>query len=60
MCAVFGFLDYKNKVKSKQKKAIIRELSIAAEERGTDATGIAYIKNGDVVIYKKAFPHGNQ
>ena len=56
MCAVFGFLDYKGMVKSKQKKAMIRELSIAAEERGTDATGIAYIKNGDVVTFKKAFP----
>ncbi|MCD7810950.1 MAG: class II glutamine amidotransferase [Ruminococcus sp.] len=56
MCAVFGFLDYKNKVKSKQKKALIKELSIAAEERGTDATGIAYIKNGDVMTFKKASP----
>lgn len=56
MCAVFGFLDYKNKVKSKQKKALIKELSMASEECGTDATGIAYIKNGDIVTFKKVSP----
>lgn len=28
----------------------------AAEERGTDASGISYVKNGKVTIYKKAKP----
>ena len=47
----------------------IRELSIAAECRGTDATGISYIKNGEIITFKKAkpahklhlyFPHGTK
>ena len=41
MCAVFGFLDYKGKVSNAVLKKLIHYLSIAAEVRGTDATGIA-------------------
>ena len=40
MCAVFGYLDYKGKVNNAILKKLIRNLSIAAEVRGTDATGI--------------------
>ena len=36
MCAVYGFLNYGHKVSNKLLKNILRELSIAAECRGTD------------------------
>lgn len=42
MCCLFGLIDYRGTLTAKQKTRLIRELSIAAEVRGTDATGIAY------------------
>ncbi|MDD6375660.1 MAG: class II glutamine amidotransferase [Ruminococcus sp.] len=56
MCAVFGYLDYKGKVSNAILKKLIRNLSIAAEVRGTDATGISYVNHEKVVTFKKAKP----
>lgn len=56
MCAVFGYLDYKGKVSNAILKKLIRNLSIAAEVRGTDASGISYVNHGKVVTFKKAKP----
>ena len=56
MCAIFGFLNYGNKISHKILTKLLRELSIAAEVRGTDATGISYVKNGEMVTFKKARP----
>lgn len=56
MCAVFGFLDYKSKIRNTILKKLIQNLSIAAEVRGTDATGISYVNHGKVVTFKKAKP----
>ena len=56
MCAVFGFLDYKEKVSNAVLKKLIYYLSVAAEVRGTDATGIAYVRDGSMVTYKKPKP----
>ena len=56
MCAVFGFLDYKEKVSNAVLKKLIYYLSVAAEVRGTDATGIAYVRDGSIVTYKKPKP----
>ena len=56
MCAVFGYLDYKGKISNAVLKKLIRNLSIAAEVRGTDATGISYVNHGKVVTFKKAKP----
>lgn len=54
MCAIYGFLNYGRKVKNRVLKNIIRELSIAAECRGTDATGISYVNNGEIVTFKQS------
>ena len=56
MCAVFGYLDYKGKIENVILKKLIRNLSIAAEIRGTDATGISYVNHGKVVTFKRAKP----
>jgi glucosamine 6-phosphate synthetase-like amidotransferase/phosphosugar isomerase protein len=56
MCALFGFLDYGKKIDGRTKKKLIQALSIACEARGTDACGISYVKNRELVIYKKAKP----
>ena len=52
MCCLFGFVDYAGSLSVKQKNHLIRELSIAAEARGTDATGIAYNTSRGLQIYK--------
>ena len=46
MCALFGWLDYKGVVSDKLLKKLTQALANAAEERGTDASGIAYVKSG--------------
>ena len=56
MCALFGWLDYKHIVPYKVLKKLTQALANAAEERGTDAAGISYIRNGQVVIYKRPKP----
>ena len=56
MCALFGWLDYKGIVSDKLLKKLTQALANAAEERGTDASGIAYVKSGKVTIYKRPKP----
>jgi len=56
MCAIFGFLDYGKNVSAGTLKRLLRALSVAAESRGTDATGISYVNNGKIVTFKKAKP----
>ena len=56
MCALFGYLSYKNIVPYKVLKKLTQALANAAEERGTDAAGISYINNDKVVIYKRPKP----
>lgn len=56
MCALFGWLDYKGIVSCKLLKKLTQALANAAEERGTDASGISYIYDGNVVIYKRPKP----
>lgn len=53
MCYLFGFVDYAGSLSVKQKGRLIRELSIAAEARGTDATGVAYNTSRGLQIYKR-------
>lgn len=56
MCALFGWLDYKHIISNKVLKKLTQALANAAEERGTDAAGISYIRDGQVVIYKRPKP----
>jgi glucosamine 6-phosphate synthetase-like amidotransferase/phosphosugar isomerase protein len=56
MCALFGWLDYKHIVPYKVLKKLTQALANAAEERGTDAAGISYIKGGKVTIFKRPKP----
>ena len=53
MCALFGWLDYKGIIPHKILKKLTQALANAAEERGTDAAGISYIKDGKVTVYKR-------
>ncbi|MBQ8237113.1 MAG: class II glutamine amidotransferase [Oscillospiraceae bacterium] len=56
MCCLFGIYDYAGQLTRKQKSKILSALSIAAEERGTDATGIAYNADDSLKIYKRPLP----
>lgn len=56
MCAIFGFMDYGKRVSASTLKKLLRALSIEAECRGTDATGISYVKDIKMVTFKKAKP----
>lgn len=56
MCALFGWLDCGKKLPYKLLKKLTQELANAAEERGTDASGISYVENGEIRIYKKPKP----
>ena len=48
--------NYKGKTSNAVLKKLIHTLSVAAEVRGTDATGIAYVRDGSMVTYKKPKP----
>ena len=53
MCALFGWLDYRGMIPHWVLNKLTQKLANAAEERGTDATGIAYIKDSRVTIFKR-------
>lgn len=53
MCSLFGYLDYQGIVPHKILKKLTQSLATAAEERGTDATGISYVHDGKIVIFKR-------
>lgn len=56
MCALFGFVNYRHAVSRKHLKELVNKLASESEVRGTDASGIAYVKNGELKIFKKAKP----
>lgn len=56
MCALFGWLDCGKNLSHRRLKKLTQELANAAEERGTDASGISYVENGEIKIYKKPKP----
>lgn len=56
MCAVFGLLDFQGKLTPADRLRIVKALGKAAEVRGTDATGIAYVQNGTIQIQKAPRP----
>lgn len=56
MCCLFGMIEYKHLLSSRQKTRLVRALAAASEARGTDAAGIAYNSGGRLHIYKRPGP----
>ena len=56
MCCLFGVVDRCQKLTRKQRLRLLSTLAAAAEERGSDATGLAYVCGGRQVIYKRPLP----
>ena len=56
MCCLFGFVDYGHKLTRKERLRLLMALSVASEERGTDATGIAYNLDRKQITYKRPLP----
>ena len=56
MCCLFGIIDYGQSFSGKQKSKMLSVLARACEARGTDATGIAYLYNKKMRIYKRPQP----
>jgi glucosamine 6-phosphate synthetase-like amidotransferase/phosphosugar isomerase protein len=56
MCALFGIYDYRGCFNSRKKEIILSVLSQGCETRGTDATGISYLKDGKLQVYKRPVP----
>ena len=56
MCCLFGMVDYGRSFSGKQKTKMLSVLARECEVRGTDATGIAYIYNNGIQVYKRPWP----
>lgn len=56
MCAIFGVLDFQGKLTHAQRLWLFRELADAAQIRGTDASGVAFVQNGTIKIQKAPRP----
>lgn len=56
MCGLAGFINYKNNLSANEITALTEALMIESEERGTDATGVAYMDKGRIKIYKSNKP----
>ncbi len=53
MCSLFGIIDYKHNLPAFMRRSILHILSRECEVRGTDATGIAYVSNDGLHVYKR-------
>ena len=56
MCCLFGVLDFQQTLTRRQRQRLSTALSIAAQTRGTDATGLAYISGNRLQICKAPRP----
>ena len=56
MCCLFGVLDHHGTLTRRQRQRLVTALSVAAQVRGTDATGLAYISGGRLRICKEPRP----
>jgi len=56
MCAIFGVLDFQGILTPTQRKVLFQALADAAQVRGTDASGVAYVQNGAIQIQKAPRP----
>ena len=56
MCAIFGLLDYRGILTAAQRLRMVKALSVDAEIRGRDATGIAFFQREKLCIQKAAKP----
>lgn len=52
MCGIYGALSYKNKLTDMD--GLVDSLAVESAERGTDATGIAYVSMGNIKVNKQA------
>ena len=48
MCAIFGFVNYRRSLSRSEMKELINRLSVESEVMDMDATGIAYVKHGEL------------
>lgn len=53
MCSLFGLIDYNDVLDQHQTIKIISVLSRECEARGTDATGISYVSNNRLHVFKR-------
>ena len=53
MCCLFGMIDCRSRFSAREKAHILSVLATECEERGTDATGIAYCTHNHLSIYKR-------
>lgn len=56
MCCLFGLIDSRHRLSRVRKTALLHTLAMAAEARGTDATGLAYHAQGKLLIRKAPVP----
>ena len=56
MCGLFGFSDPNHTLTQKQMRRLTTALATASEQRGTDASGIAYVQGQNLRIYKRPKP----
>lgn len=56
MCALFGYLDYGHKIPWRVLQKLVQSLANASEVRGHHASGIAYIKDDSLTIFKRPKP----
>lgn len=56
MCALYGFYNVGHVVSHSTLTRLLRVLSIQSECRGTDASGIGYVSNGTIRIFKEPKP----
>lgn len=56
MCSLFGFTQYRGTISIRNMNKLVKQLAVAGMTRGTDATGYAYNRDGEMTVYKRPLP----
>lgn len=56
MCGIFGLVTTKESFERRKVKALVDDLLMLSESRGKDSSGIAFVKNKEIVVYKDSLP----
>lgn len=56
MCGIFGLVTTKEGIKGDKVKGLVDDLLCLSESRGKDSSGIAFVKDKEIVVYKESLP----
>jgi len=56
MCGIFGLVRTKESFEKHKVKSLVDDLLLLSESRGKDSSGVAFVKEEEIIVYKEPLP----